>query len=401
MERLINIGLLNGFRGEDSTGVYILSRKKGKLRSKLLKKAISPFDFFRDSETCNEMRSNMPCLVLGHARYATHGDVNEQNAQPIQINHLVGTHNGIFPDLVPIKEQLPYRSDSRTFFEYVQKHRLKKALDDHNEKSKMALALYDTNSRQLTFYRNKHRPLFFGIPKKGAILYWSSEREAMEFVFNRDDIEYEIVELPVETIATIEGGTHFSKEKLKFTPANIEKTSTPSHTTFMPSTTPVQYDQKYDFLNRPSVVHHSMMEKDLTNLWADIERKKYAAAAKKNDSNAVAFTPPTTTPLLPKIPPDPMLSGRIMGFIGPRSTRMSYDAARIFFGKRTCDCCNQHIDPVADQVMWWNGFDDDLGFICQACYEDPKTQEQIIQPILELDNDVYLSSGSPIISQSN
>ena len=322
IDNVTTLGMLASFRGQDSTGILVGHEKKNKIKGFIEKQVGDPLDFFRDSRIINRMKSTRPVFVLGHARHATHGEINEHNAHPIQIHNIIGTHNGVIPNFSPKKEDEKTTSDSRLLFEHIQKHGLKKTVEQEmGYNASAACVWYDSNQQTLNFYRNSARPLWFMYDSSKTTLYWHSEKEALQFLNRGRSPCWEAVEMPQDTF--------FSFKAAQSVPRKLE---------FQELKRPVQtYTYVHSFTQNE---YKSEIETVLT-------RAMYPRRVEPTQDEFV--------------------------FIGPNKTMMSMPSAKTFFSRHSCDTCSFRCDPEKDDIVWWDGWND-MGYICKECWEDKENQ---------------------------
>lgn len=175
-------------RGPHSTGVYTYT-PSGPASNKphLLKKTLGPAPLFvlRDEVAKIEdtvIRSIYSQVFMGHCRWATVGDVTPENAHPFDTGTLVGAHNGTMKDTKYIHKT---KTDSQMFFEDMEKNGIEGVLDNVDYFSAYAVSVFDKRKKVLYFARNYERPLYVGVLKDRAVLYWASEMAALNFVADR------------------------------------------------------------------------------------------------------------------------------------------------------------------------------------------------------------------------
>lgn len=168
--------LLDYFRGQDSTGVCIVS-KKGKVD--VLKIADDPIMLFNQVDYDNTVVGVSDAIWIGHNRAATVGSTTRANAHPFKCNHITGVHNGTlekssFFDLGHRLES-EYGTDSETVFQHIAKYGIDETVK--LMQGAWALVWYDENTETLNMLKNDKRPLYLcKTDREGkAYLTWASE----------------------------------------------------------------------------------------------------------------------------------------------------------------------------------------------------------------------------------
>ena len=135
--------------------------------------------------------------IIGHNRWATVGDVNEENAYPFHEKDIVGCHNGTIHNYTMM--HLDNHDNKMTDSQILMKEFADGA--DVSETMKYlggawALTWFDTDKRRLHMCRNKERTLYVAKDKEGRTMFWSSEAWMLEVALTRAGVKYEKI-LPV------------------------------------------------------------------------------------------------------------------------------------------------------------------------------------------------------------
>ena len=185
------LGFLSQLRGFDSSGITFVGRSHIQNSTKLT------YTTHRDTISCSRLLSHDSVrksfeeknntVVMGHSRWATHGDITLDNTQPILLSKLIGTHNGVFKEYAPDDKDFNniHKSDSVCFYNNANDFSVKDALYNCYLDA-YALVYIDKEANSINFIRNEKRDLFFMRSKKRSTIYWSSERRMLEFVKEND-----------------------------------------------------------------------------------------------------------------------------------------------------------------------------------------------------------------------
>lgn len=182
-----NISILNVLRGEHSTGMIKVTVNDEIFYDKVAE----PSPFYTYSERGDDFIENRKLrkkgktkgvtvcpnnrVLMVHARHATVGEVNVDNAHPFDKPNVIGMHNGTFKGLFPDKGL--FGTDSEALYNSISMLGLKESLKKFNEDSyhpAYALQWIDKKENTLNFIRNKERPLWFYVHPKTDTMYWSS-----------------------------------------------------------------------------------------------------------------------------------------------------------------------------------------------------------------------------------
>ena len=205
-------------RGKHSTGMFTIPMDNSKSVS-VLKRAVSAGQFIDTEQFTTMMKDfNNHKYVIGHTRYATTGEINDDNAHPFICENIVLVHNGN----VGNKHQICVLADKKGTDCNVDSEALaialsKNSIEDFVSKVEGAFAVvwYDTKEKKLHFIRNTERPLHFGIVKDDDVILFASEAEALYFVAKRNEVELsKIFSLNVGTLLTFDKDRNFETKKI-------------------------------------------------------------------------------------------------------------------------------------------------------------------------------------------
>ena len=170
-----NLAITSQLRGVDSSGFFTVHKDKNKLRMNLVKDASPIVELLRYKEPDEAFFKSGNILIAGHSRAATVGLINDKNAHPFSIDHIVGMHNGTV---------LGMPNKSLTDSEQILTILAKDGLEEAVKAAKFgayALVWLDRKKETLNFLRNEQRTLFF-MHTTHSTFYWSSEYLMLEFM---------------------------------------------------------------------------------------------------------------------------------------------------------------------------------------------------------------------------
>jgi len=144
---------------------------------------------------------------MGHGRFATQGAINAENAHPFTEGHITLVHNGTISNFKSLQgtEYGQYEVDSQLVARLI----ADKGAEEIIPKVFGAYVFiwYDHKERTLNLVRNHSRPLFIGLKQHSDTLFWSSERETLEWNAKRNKTPLkEIYEMPTGEIHTYHAG---------------------------------------------------------------------------------------------------------------------------------------------------------------------------------------------------
>ena len=205
-------------RGKHSTGMFTVPFKNDE-PVKILKRAVCAGEFIELDNFSSMMKDfDDYKYVVGHTRYATNGQVNDENAHPFNQDNIVLVHNGSVGnkhDICVLGGKVG--SDCKVDSESLAIALSKNNIEDFIQKVEGAFTIvwYDTTKRELHFIRNTERPLHFGVVKDEDVILFASEAEALYFVAQRNEVELsKIFSLDVGTLLTFDKNREFKTKKI-------------------------------------------------------------------------------------------------------------------------------------------------------------------------------------------
>lgn len=144
---------LDTMRGPHSTGVVGV----GKDNYEFVKSVGTPWDLFANKDF-DELMKGLHTGLIGHNRWATVGEITQENAHPFMHGAFCGVHNGTLKSTVALEDAGKYPTDSEMIYAYMDKHGVDETLRTIN--GAFALAFYNDNEQAIQLVRNDERPLW-------------------------------------------------------------------------------------------------------------------------------------------------------------------------------------------------------------------------------------------------
>ena len=175
-ENVQMLGMMSSLRGIDSAGLATVYTRKNKTKYHLQRAVGNPVNLLTTPRVWGTVNTTTPFLMMGHARAATVGSINEHNAHPIKEGPIIGCHNGTIWKWGPEKGHEDTNSDSRVLFRKMAERGLQETLEDAGDLAAYALSWINLNTMTFNLIRNSKRPLFVMWNAGGSTMYWASER---------------------------------------------------------------------------------------------------------------------------------------------------------------------------------------------------------------------------------
>lgn len=233
---------LNQLRGKDSTGLGVVTKKLEHTWCKIG----APFEELLRTKMYKETEERIfkeGKFVFAHARAATRGVINTENAHPFEVKkksggEIVLIHNGtLIPNqILPGFEK--FGVDSHWIADCIAAYGYKESL----EKIRGAIATiwWDSDKKRIYFYRNYERPLYYAKTNNQILL--NSERESLIYLKHKFALHFEekdivnvaINKVHILDVESLELKTEQINDRPKFNyympePKNQSKTSMYSH----------------------------------------------------------------------------------------------------------------------------------------------------------------------------
>lgn len=193
---------VDNFRGDDSTGVFMVDRW-GDLE--LIKEASASPDFIRTKSFHTMMANTLSRgrAIIGHNRKATKGEIIDANAHPFVVdNKIVLVHNGtLYGDYKKLAgEGNDVDVDSHAIAHVIHQKgdNVEEAIQEIN--GAFALIWFDMEKQTLNFLRNSQRPLHYIETNNEWV--WASEKNMLDWMVSRHNLTGKVCELPAGTLTT-------------------------------------------------------------------------------------------------------------------------------------------------------------------------------------------------------
>lgn len=183
---------VDALRGWDSTGVLMVDKKMG---WHTVKGACCASDLM-NLKSYEDLFVAEACVLLGHNRHATVGNVTNGNAHPFHTGNVIGAHNGTLLNKGELLDSDKFETDSQTLFNSISKVGLAETYA--KIWGAWALSWWDEKDCSLNFIRNHERPLHICYTLDRRTLFWASEPKMLEWVLHRNKVMHtQITELKV------------------------------------------------------------------------------------------------------------------------------------------------------------------------------------------------------------
>lgn len=171
-------------RGEDSTGLCLVGRKKHR---DIFKRAMAAYDFLEMKQADRLLDKFWDSkIAIGHNRYATKGGISHRSAHPFSEENITLVHNGTLRTMYQLPDAKDYAVDSELICHSIVVDGVQKTIENLN--GAFALVWYDADKDTLNFIRNEERPLSVGYNIKNDVLMWASEIGMLRWLATRNGL---------------------------------------------------------------------------------------------------------------------------------------------------------------------------------------------------------------------
>lgn len=339
------LAYLSFFRGIHSTGIGLVGKEKANYYLKYRKKALPSGVFLHEHATVEFMKSvKNPNTYIGHTRHATHGEINDENAQPFRIGPIVGTHNGVLPAFEIKGDD---RSDSYRFYEMLANDGYMAALEKANSYAKTAYALVWVNTDEGRMYviKNSERPLYYMPNKAETTFYYASEYRFLKFL---EGSAYAANQFG--NVEIFEPDTLYTR-KLWEKDWRTEKLEVKKYVPF------TKFSKKE---HQKPIILGPIVRSEYTNLSKKErkKRKKQQNLHKPGYDNVILL--PSTEYKIKETKP---IDFNKYEYIGYANVRIPLDSVAKKLQKG-CSFCGKK--PLVADPVYWRNFD---SFVCETCYD--------------------------------
>lgn len=185
-------------RGKHSTGVGFATFNGD---MSYIKSAVPSPEFLEFKELAKRFNSiGQYNVVMGHARHATQGKVNEANAHPFIYGDMLFCHNGTLWTTKQFENDKDFDVDSEEAAYCLSQ----KGADFLIQNSDGAYCYnwYDAKENTFNLIRNDERPLWIAKCNSRHHWFYTSEGGLLEWILSRNKRDYELFELKTDTLFT-------------------------------------------------------------------------------------------------------------------------------------------------------------------------------------------------------
>lgn len=211
-ERIIkSLAIAMEERGIDSSGMAFVKDNT----TFIIKKAVYSTKFLQRNDI-KKMLATQPELVLGHARQATSGIVNEKNAHPFIKGSIIGAHNGVVSNELEINGKVEV--DSEVIFLLLDKNKNDFEKTFKRLSGSFAITWIDTKSPNTIYFVTHENPLALVYIHELKTIFWASTKWALRVCLMATvGLDKRDIWMPKEnTVYKINPNLRIDKYKVKF-----------------------------------------------------------------------------------------------------------------------------------------------------------------------------------------
>lgn len=379
IDRFAQLGIVSQLRGSHSSGLAIVKRKGGgKIKMQTINRVAPTGALFEMPQVWQLLNEKDLSCIMGHARHATSGHINERNSHPILEGKILGMHNGTIEkyNKQVSKGDEDKLTDSRILFQNINKLGVIPTLNDVGEIGAFALTFFDTSKQTLTLVRNYARELWIMKQKKHNCMYWASEPEMLDLVAARNkSMDFDA---PTQLPTWVMWEFDLKSGSLVPQVTDLWKERQSQYRPFLPTTVPTLPLPKKPVggtqlsttqsIKPLSMVYCKTCHKNKTYCYCeDDETSGYFIPAEwQISSDGKSYHPDGGDP------GDPFEAG-FQGnvYLGFEKRVMEIDGAQQLINKEGCANCHRKSNVRFDKVWWIDHYD----FLCDSCWADPSMKD--------------------------
>lgn len=182
LKLFVTLGVLTEERGVHATGYYGLNHIVTTLKAPL-----PANEFYKVIDFTNTYKNNVPCLLIGHNRFASHGDPKDNNNNHPFVSRRFGfIHNGVVAH-VNVNVKTKSECDSEKLFVYFRNlfHNNHKVVGSIAETMRTfdtgsyACAMIDNVKRKLFLFRNRDRSVVYTKLQNHKVVVFASTKKIL------------------------------------------------------------------------------------------------------------------------------------------------------------------------------------------------------------------------------
>jgi len=194
LKLFVTLGILTEERGTHATGYYGLNHVVTTLKAPL-----PANEFYKVIDFVNTYKNNTPHILIGHNRFASHGDPkNNINNHPFVSRRFGFIHNGVVAN-VNVDVKTKSECDSEKIFVYFRElfsnsHKVVDSIANTMrifDKGSYACAMVDNVKRKLFLFRNRDRSVVYTKLESFNIVVFASTKRILTEGLKKCKIEFD------------------------------------------------------------------------------------------------------------------------------------------------------------------------------------------------------------------